>query len=202
MEKLTERQKDILQIIKRLSAEKGYPPTVREIGVEANSSSPATIHTHLNKLDEKGYIKKGKKNRTLKLLVPNEYLNKENNLVEAPYIKMNSVKDVIKELDTPSEYFSVSLNMTDDKTDIFVLRVTGQDMKSVGINDNDLLIIEKVDIVQDNSIVAALAPDGKVLIKRFYRKDGFIHLESDTDKPIVVKNIIILGNVLSLYKHF
>lgn len=202
MEKLTERQKDILQIIKKLTAENGYAPTVREIGKEADSNSPATIHTHLTKLEKKGYIEKGRKNRTLKLLVPNEYLNKSNNFVEVPFIKMGLVKDVIKELDIPSEYFKISLNMTDDKTDIFVLKVIDQDMKSVGINDNDLLVIEKVDKIVDNSIVVALAPDGKMLIKRFYRKDGFIHLESDTAKPIIVKNIIILGKVLSLYRHF
>lgn len=202
MEKLTERQKDILQIIKKLTAENGYAPTVREIGKEAHSNSPATIHTHLIKLEKKGYIEKGKKNRTLKLLVPNEFLNKSYNLVEAPYIKMALVKDVIKELDIPNEYFKISLNMTDDKTDIFVLKIINQDLESIGIFDNDLLIIEKVNKVEDGNIVAILAPDGKVLIKRFYRKNGFIHLESDTAKPIVVKNIIILGRVLSLYKHF
>ncbi len=202
MEKLTERQKNILQIIKKLTAENGYAPTVREIGKEAHSNSPATIHTHLTKLEKKGYIEKGKKNRTLKLLVPNEFLNKKNSLVEVPYIKMDLVKDVIKELDIPKEYFKISLNMTDDKTDIFVLKVNNQDLRSIGICDNDLLIIEKVDKIVDGNIVAALAPDGKVLIKKFFRKDGFMHLESDNAKPIIVKNIIILGRVLSLYKHF
>ena len=47
MEKLTDRQYDILQIIKKLIAKNGYPPTVREIGDEAKLSSPATIHFHL-----------------------------------------------------------------------------------------------------------------------------------------------------------
>ena len=72
MEKLTSRQTFILQAIKKLVAKKGYPPTVREIGEETNLSSPATIHFHLKKLEEKGYIKKGgNKNRTLEILVPN-----------------------------------------------------------------------------------------------------------------------------------
>ena len=56
MEKLTARQEHILQIIKQLIATKGYPPTVREIGEKANLHSPATIHFHLTKLEEKGYI--------------------------------------------------------------------------------------------------------------------------------------------------
>ena len=78
MEKLTQSQKNILQVLKKLMADKGYPPTVREIGEMAHLSSPATIHFHLNKLAEKGYIEKGGgKNRTLRLLVDNEYEEKD-----------------------------------------------------------------------------------------------------------------------------
>ena len=58
MEKLTNRQEYILKILKQLIAKNGYPPTVREIGEAANLHSPATIHFHLSKLEEKGYIKK------------------------------------------------------------------------------------------------------------------------------------------------
>ena len=68
MDKLTDKQNSILQILKKLIAEKGYPPTVREIGEKAHLSSPATIHFHLSKLEEKGYIKKGdNKNRTIEI---------------------------------------------------------------------------------------------------------------------------------------
>ena len=78
MEKITAKQEIILQVIKQLIAKNGYPPTVREIGSKAKLSSPATIHFHLTKLEEKGYIKKdNSKNRTLELLVPNEYLEKK-----------------------------------------------------------------------------------------------------------------------------
>ncbi len=54
MEKLTERQRFILDVLKKLIAKNGYPPTVREIGEVAKLSSPATIHFHLSKLEEKG----------------------------------------------------------------------------------------------------------------------------------------------------
>ena len=87
MEKLTQSQKNILQVLKKLMAEKGYPPTVREIGEMAHLSSPATIHFHLNKLAEKGYIEKGDgKNRTLRLLVDNEFLEKDENTVDVPLL--------------------------------------------------------------------------------------------------------------------
>ena len=78
MEKLTNRQATILDVLKRLIAKKGYPPTVREIGKAAGLSSTATTQFHLTKLEEKGYIKKdNSKNRTIEILVPNEYIEKE-----------------------------------------------------------------------------------------------------------------------------
>ena len=87
MEKLTDRQEEILQIIKQLIAKNGYPPTVREIGAKAKLNSPATIHFHLKKLEEKGYIRKGSgKNRTIEILVPNEYLEQNENVVEVPLL--------------------------------------------------------------------------------------------------------------------
>ena len=82
MEKLTDRQYDILQIIKKLIAKNGYPPTVREIGDEAKLSSPATIHFHIKQLVKKGYIKKGSgTNRTIEVLVDNEYLDNDDEVV-------------------------------------------------------------------------------------------------------------------------
>ena len=74
MEKLTNKQEKILNEIKKYIAKKGYPPTVRELCQLANLKSTATIQTHLDHLQEKGYIRKDKeKNRTIELCVTNEY---------------------------------------------------------------------------------------------------------------------------------
>ena len=87
MEKLTDRQTDILQIIKKLIAKNGYPPTVREIGKVANLHSPATIHFHIKQLVKKGYLKKESgANRTIELLVPNEYLDTREDIVKVPLL--------------------------------------------------------------------------------------------------------------------
>lgn len=83
MEKLTEKQCEILDCIKEFIASHGYPPTVREICKIKNLSSPATVQTHLNKLIEKKIIKRdSKRNRAIELLIDNEYEN--NNLVNVP----------------------------------------------------------------------------------------------------------------------
>ena len=117
MEKLTNKQRDILQIIKKLIAKDGYPPTVREIGKEANLNSPATIHFHLTKLEEKGYIKKGNsKNRTIEVLVPNEYIEKDENVVDVPLLGKVTAGTPIEAIETPDEYFSLPTTLLDRKS--------------------------------------------------------------------------------------
>ena len=101
MEKLTGKQSYILQVLKKLIAKNGYPPTVREIGEEAHLSSPATIHFHLSKLEEKGYIKKDdNKNRTLEILVPNEYLEEKENIIEVPLLGKVTAGTPIEAIET------------------------------------------------------------------------------------------------------
>ena len=142
MEKLTSRQEYILQIIKQLIASNGYPPTVREIGAKANLSSPATIHFHLTKLEEKGYLKKGNsKNRTIELLVPNEYIEKDESVVEVPLLGKVTAGSPIEAIEVPDEYFSLPTNLFTSKKEIFTLKVSGESMINVGIYDGDILIV-------------------------------------------------------------
>ena len=103
MEKLTDRQQDILQIIKKLTAKKGYPPTVREIGEEANLHSPATIHFHLMQLVKKGYIsKEDGSNRTIEILVPNEYLDEQEDVVKVPLLGKVTAGTPIESIENPN----------------------------------------------------------------------------------------------------
>ena len=89
MESLTKKQAEVLNFIKKYLVSKGYPPTVREIGKALNLNSPATVHTHLNKLEEKGYIKKDNfKNRTIELLVKNELENTNPSIISS-FVRKN-----------------------------------------------------------------------------------------------------------------
>ena len=120
MEKLTERQNAILKVIKKSIAEKGYPPTVREIGAEVGLSSTATIHFHLTKLEEKGYLKKdNSKNRTLELLVPNEFIQKDEKVVDVPLLGKVTAGNPIEAIEVPDEFFSLPVK---SRTFIFSLK--------------------------------------------------------------------------------
>ena len=203
MEKLTGKQNYILQILKQLIAENGYPPTVREIGEKANLSSPATIHFHLSKLEEKGYIKKGdNKNRTIEILVPNEYLQKNENVIEVPMLGKVTAGTPIEAIETPDEYFSIPASMITTTNEVFTLKVSGESMINVGIYDGDILIVERRNTARNGETVVAMNSDNEATVKTFYKENGYFRLQPETDTmdPIILKEVTILGKVIGLYR--
>ncbi len=205
MEKLTESQRNILQVLKELMAERGYPPTVREIGERAHLSSPATIHFHLNKLAEKGYIEKGNsKNRTIKLLVDNEFLEKDENIVEVPLLGKVTAGTPIEAIETPNEYFPLPINLVSGKKEVFTLKVSGESMINVGIYDGDILIVERKNTAVNGETVVAMNDNNEVTVKTFYKENGHFRLqpENDTMDPIILDNVTILGKAIGLYRKF
>ena len=205
MEKLTNKQNSILQILKKLIAKNGYPPTVREIGEEAHLSSPATIHFHLNKLEEKGYIKKSdNKNRTIEILVPNEYLEKDEATIDVPLLGKVTAGNPIHPIETPDEYFSLPTYLITGKNEVFTLHVSGDSMINVGIYDGDILIVERTNTAKNGDTVVAMNDNNEVTVKTFYKEDGYFRLqpENDTMEPIILKECTILGKAIGLYRKF
>ncbi len=203
MEKLTGRQNFILQVLKKLIAKNGYPPTVREIGDEAHLSSPATIHFHLKKLEEKGYIKKNdNKNRTIEILVPNEYIQKDDHVVDVPLLGKVTAGTPIEAIERPDEYFSLPTNLITNKKEVFTLTVSGESMINVGIYDGDILIVERQTTARNGETVVAMNENNEATVKTFYKEDGHFRLqpENDTMEPIILKEVTILGKVVGLYR--
>ena len=203
MDKLTGRQKFILDILKKMIDKNGYPPTVREIGEEAHLSSPATIHFHLKQLEEKGYIKKDdNKNRTLEILVPNEYLEKDEKIVDVPLLGKVTAGSPIEAIEMPDEYFSLPANLIAKKDEVFTLKVSGESMINVGIYDGDILIVERKNTARNGETVVAMNDNNEVTVKTFYKENGYFRLqpENDTMQPIILKECTILGKVIGLYR--
>ena len=205
MEKLTTKQELILQIIKKLIAKNGYPPTVREIGEKAHLSSPATIHFHLTKLEEKGYIKKGNsKNRTIEVLVPNEFIEKDEGIVDVPLLGKVTAGTPIEAIETPDEYFSLPTNLFTSRNEIFTLKVSGESMINVGIYDGDILIVERCRTARNGDTVVAMNKNNEATVKTFYKENGHFRLqpENDTMEPIILDEVTILGKAIGLYRKF
>lgn len=203
MEKLTDRQTDILQIIKKLIAKNGYPPTVREIGKVANLHSPATIHFHIKQLVKKGYLKKESgANRTIELLVPNEYLDTREDIVKVPLLGKVTAGTPIEAIEQSDETFALPIELVGNKKEVFTLKVSGESMINVGIYDGDILIVERQNTARNGDTVVAMNSDNEATVKTFYKEDGYFRLqpENDTMEPIILKEVTILGKVVGLYR--
>ncbi len=203
MEKLTKRQEDILNYIKKYIVAHGFPPTIREIGSALELSSPATIHAHLANLEKKGFIKKqDSKNRTLELLVDNEYDVKDDLTLEVPLLGKITAGNPIEAIEHPDEYFPIPSYLIPKGKDVFTLNVNGTSMINAGILDGDIVIVEKANTARNGQIVVAMTDENEVTLKTFYKENDHFRLqpENDTMAPIILKNVTILGIAIGLYR--
>ncbi len=203
--KLTNRQKDILTYIKKFSAQKKYPPSIREIAANFNLSSPATAHVHVNKLIEKGYLKRGEgSNHLLELLVPNEFEKESNDIVTVPLLGKVTAGNPIEAIEVPNEVISLPAYLLPKKKEIFTIKVEGDSMINAGIYDKDIVIVERTNSAKNGEIIIAMDDENQVTIKRFFRENDYIRLQPENDYmlPIILKNVTILGKAIGLYRKF
>ncbi len=203
MEKLTKRQEDALKFIKTYIVSHGYPPTVREIATNIGVSSPATVQAHLDSLANKGYIKKGSnKNRTIELMVENEFIPKNEDVIEVPLLGKITAGNPIEAIQNPNEFFSLPAYLVPKDKEVFTLNVSGDSMINAGILDGDIVIVERRNTARNGEIVVAMTEDNEVTLKTFYKEDGHIRLqpENDTMDPFIFDNVFILGKAIGLYR--
>ena len=203
MEKLSVKQERVLIALKKFMAKKGYAPTVRELCAITNLNSTATIQVHLEHLAEKGYIRKDKiKNRTIELLVPNEYDEKSDSIVSLPLLGKVTAGNPIEAIERPDEYFDVPSYLLNPKKETFSLNVSGDSMINVGIHDNDIVLVERTNTARNGEIVVAMNDENEVTVKTFYKEKDHIRLQPENDalQPIILNNVTILGKVVGLYR--
>lgn len=203
--KLTKRQKDILEFIKKFSANKKYPPSIREIAANFNLSSPATAHVHVNKLIEKGYLKRGKgSNHLLELQVPNEFENQTAGVVSVPLLGKVTAGNPIEAIEVPDELISLPSYLLSKKKEVFTIRIEGDSMINAGIYDKDIVIVERGETAKNGDIVVAMDEENQVTIKRYFKEKDYIRLQPENDYmlPIILKEATILGKAIGLYRKF
>lgn len=201
--KITKRQMEVLNYIKKYIVKHGYPPAIREIGAELGLSSPATVHTHLQKLENAGLIRKtNSKFRTIEVIGPNEYLETKEDIVKVPLLGKITAGSPIEAIENPDEYFDLPASLIPNNETIFTLKVNGESMINAGIYDGDIVIVQKQHNARNGEIVVAMNDNNEVTLKRFYKEKDHIRLqpENDTMAPIILANCTILGKAIGLYR--
>jgi len=206
---ISERQKQILQFILKKVKEHGYPPTVREIASAVNLNSSATIHAHLKKLEEYGYIKRDPtKPRAIEVnpnfaKIDTEQSYSESNIVFVPVVGQIAAGSPLLAEENIEDYFPLTADFSKGNNEIFMLRVKGESMVNAGILDRDYIIVRKQDAAMNGEIVAVLLED-EATVKRFFKKASSIKLmpENDFMEPIEVKDAKILGKVIGVIRKY
>lgn len=197
--KLTNRQQEILDFIKRYTQESGYPPTVREIGGAFGMSEKGAFD-HLRAIEKKGYIRRDpRKPRAIEIL---DFVAARHHqeITKVPIVgKIAAGEPLLAEqniegiLPMPREIVS--------EDDAFALRVKGDSMINAGIFDGDYVVVKGQSTAEQGDIIVALLED-EATVKRFYLDDDVIRLqpENPSMSPIIAKDVVVLGKVIGLFR--
>jgi len=183
------------QLIQKKIKEKGYPPTVREICQAVGVTSSATAHKYLTILEEKGYISREKeRSRAIKITPQTKKVPVVGRVAAGE--PLWALKDITEIIPIPEE-----LSGSEDS---FMVKVEGDSMIGDHILDGDYVMVNPQQDADNGDIVIALLNQEEVTVKRLYKKDNQITLQPSNPlyKPIVTKDIIILGKVIGILRRF
>jgi len=193
----TERQQRILDVIRAFTSERGYPPSVREIGERVGLSSSSTIHAHLKALERRGLIHRDPtKPRALRSSDRSEPASNGPESVVMPIIGRVAAGIPITAEENVEGEFVLPASFAPRVSDGFMLRVQGESMIEAAILDGDLIVVRPQKQAANGEIVVAML-DGEATVKRFYREDGRVRLqpENRTMEPIYASDVEIIGRV-------
>jgi repressor LexA len=198
---LTDRQKAIYDFLLKTIREKGFAPSIPEIGKQFKIASTNGVSDHLKALEKKGYIRRiGKRAIEVANALGKTVLNATR---EVPLLgRVSAGKPFLSEENTEG-LLSIPSDMGSGK--LFALQVKGDSMIGAGILDGDRVIVKQQGTAENGEIVCALI-DGEATLKRFYKKDGAITLKAENEKyaPITISEgeFRIAGKVVGLLRKF
>lgn len=195
-ENLTERQMAVYEFIREKIRERGYGPTVREIGAEFDIMSPNGVVCHLKALEKKGII-----SREANLSRAIQMIAEPVELRGLPLVGQIAA-GVLHEAVEQDERVDFAAMFDPRKKKLFVLQVRGESMIDDHISDGDYVVIQKQRTARRGQIVAAITDEGEATLKRWFPEKNRIRLEpaNSTMKPIYVKNAKVLGVVVGVVR--
>ncbi len=197
----SERQTLILNAIRTYTKERGFPPSVREIGQLVGLSSSSTVQSHLRSLEKQGLIRRDPtKPRTLMMQDASSDARRNTDFGVLPIVGRVAAGTPITAVENLDGEFVVPSDLA-RKNGTFMLRVQGESMIEAAILDGDLIVVAPQPDAATGEIVVAMV-DGEATVKRFFRENGRVRLqpENRTMKPIYAEDVTVLGKVEAVYR--
>lgn len=205
MTKLSKRQQMIFDFIKKQVNDKGYPPSVREIAEAVGLASSSTVHGHLSRIENKGYIRRDPtKPRAIEIL--NQSLDHNiprEDVAYAPVIGTVTAGLPITAVENIEEYIPLPKSNIGTNENVFILIIDGESMIEAGILDGDMIIVNQQNTAQNGEIVVAMTEDDEATVKRFFKEKDHVRLEPENAvmEAQIYPTVTILGKVIGLYRH-
>ncbi len=202
MQALTRREKEVYDYICATIEQNGYSPSVRDIRDNLGIKSTSTVHAYISRLEEKGYIhKEDGKSRTLTL--GDDAPTSAKNKTRVPIVGQVAAGLPILAEQNIEGYIDFSPIGKRLIGELFALRVKGESMIEAGILDGDYVVVCRTSYVENGDIAVALVGE-EATVKTFYRENGHFRLqpENKTMKPIITKELYILGKVIANVRYY
>lgn len=198
--KITKKQQEILDYLKKCILTKGYPPSVREICDAVGLKSTSSVHAHLQTLEKNGYIRRDTSKPRAIEICDSSFQTMRTDTVSIPIVGQVAAGQPILAQQNIESYFPIPAEDVPEG-ESFVLKVHGNSMINVGIFNNDYIFVNACNTAENGEIVVALIDDSAT-VKRFYKENGHIRLQPENDNmdPIIVDNCTILGKVFGVFR--
>ena len=193
----SDSQQKILTFIRSEIARNGYPPSVREICAGVGLRSTSTVHAHLEKLEQLGYIRRDpSRPRALEVLDGSTEKGRA-----VPLVGRVTAGEPILAEQNIEDYIPLPYNAAVEET-LFCLRVQGESMIEAGILDGDIIVVREQHTAENGEIVVAMIEDAAT-VKRIYFEKEYVRLqpENRTMQPIFATEVHVLGKVIGLFRH-
>jgi repressor LexA len=210
VEGLTERQRQTLNYIAEVVAERGYPPSVREVCEALGLASSSTVHSHLQALQRKGYLRiDPTKPRAIELhFDPDTGLAADRRPARSvPLLGRIAAGTPILAEEHVEDIYPMPADLVGDGN-VFMLQVAGESMIDAGIYDGDYVIVRQQPTAHSGEIVAAMVPSdfdqaGESTVKRIRHRGSAIVLEPANPRlePFEAPSgTEILGKVVAVFR--
>jgi repressor LexA len=197
---LTQRQRKALKAIEDFVLERGFPPTIRELGRLLGIANPSAVFKHILSLERKGYLRR--EGGELRLAGFPSPLDQQ---VKVPLVGVAPAGQPREVFDALGESVDVPEWMVGRRREnVFCIRVAGKSMVDAYIDDGDHVLLERTNTANSGEMVVALLDDGSVTLKRLRRDNGRILLvpENPEFAPIEVKELRVVGRVVGLLRKY
>ncbi len=202
---LYSRERQVLEFITQYIQRHGYAPTLVEIAESMGLSAVSTIHEHLERLAQKGFIKKTAGfERGIELIPTKAKFNENEAAVELPVLGFIAAGTPLEPHTDPNYYIPVPANLLSTKKPGFILQVKGNSMIEEGILDGDFVVIQHQQEAQNGEIIVAILPNGLATLKRIIFEKDRIRLEpaNSAMSPIYTTHVKIQGKVVAVFRKY